>query len=154
MKEMDRADPTISKRAVPPSLYNELRRGFHPFNLAVAVGVAIAGAALSLLPIVADALRDLTGLKTPTDAAWVAVVLFAVVTSMHVAGHAYFGWRFGRGLSAEQVGDHGAAVRLLGPASNARFGHFDPHGIAADALIRCKAVLSKADQLPPSRDRM
>jgi hypothetical protein len=109
-----------------PSLASELKRSFLPFNLAVA---AATGAAAGLAALLITGSAELGALA--------GAAVLALVTLLHASAHAYFGWRFGRGLRASARGDHARARRLLAPV--VRLGHYDPDGVARAALERERA---------------
>jgi hypothetical protein len=70
-----------------------------------------------------------------------ALVLFVIITGMHTAVHAYFGWRFDRGIRAAADDDHARALRLLAPVERPGMGHYDREGRARAALAACRAAL-------------
>ncbi|MFN7971592.1 MAG: hypothetical protein U0166_04470 [Acidobacteriota bacterium] len=107
-----------------PSLLGELRRGFSTGNLATAIAVAVPVA----LAVVA--------FGTIATAVVSGVAAFVAITALHVALHAYFGWRFERGMAALHAGDAPRARRLLGIVAMRGIDHYDPDGAVRDALSR------------------
>ena len=105
-----------------PTLNSELRRGLHPLNLLVALGTALAAAALVWL----------AGWERSAPIA--ALATFALVTLMHTALHAYFGWRIQRGIQALRHGDHARALRLLSVLRKPGMEHYDPRGTVRQVL--------------------
>ena len=118
-----------------PTLRGELRRGFDRFNLGVGAltGIAAgAGAGSGIAPLLAEPW---------TQATVTALVVFSLITSLHVAVHGYFGWRFERGLRASRQGQHARAAALLAPAARKNLAHYDLGGHAARALLEARASL-------------
>jgi hypothetical protein len=122
-----------------PSLFSELRRSLSLYNLTVA---GLVGAASGLFVYVLCATRMLPGSEAfdgePLAIA-VGILGFLSVASIHSAMHAYFGWRFGRGLRASLSGDTRLAARLLAPVERVGLDHYDPTGSARRALEACRA---------------
>ena len=115
-----------------PTLRSELRRGLGAYNLAVA-----------LVPGVAAGLASL-GLFPPLTAAGMGTLVFASVTLLHTAAHAWFGWKLGRGVEAHRAGRHEDAVSRLAVLERRGVGHYDPEGVAARALASSRAALLAA----------
>jgi hypothetical protein len=65
-----------------------------------------------------------------------ATVFFVLTTALHTAVHAWFGWRFQRGIEASQRGDHVLARRLLSPVTRRGMSHYDEEGHARAAYDR------------------
>ena len=64
-----------------------------------------------------------------------------LTTGLHTAGHAYFGWRFERGIDASRQGEHERAIALLSVVEKKEMDHFDPEGYALAALKRSRELL-------------
>jgi hypothetical protein len=75
---------------------------------------------------------------------------FLSVALVHSAMHAYFGWRFGRGLRASLAGDLRLATRLLAPLDRIGLDHYDPTGSARRALEASRAPA--AADIPPKKE--
>lgn len=122
-----------------PSFSVELRRGVNAYNLrigalagaggGIALGAATATGAFPMVVPVAD-----PHLALVAQSAGAALATFVFATVLHTAVHAYFGWRFGRGIAASEEGRHAEAIALLSPVTLAGMDHYDPGGHASRAL--------------------
>jgi hypothetical protein len=122
-----------------PSFAVELRRGLNAYNLRVgaltgagggiALGAATASGAFPMVVAMAD-----PRLALLAQSAVGALATFVFTTALHTAVHAYFGWRFGRGIAASEEGRHAEAIALLSPVTMAGMDHYDPGGHASRAL--------------------
>ncbi len=130
---------TEPRPGAEPSFRRGLRTGVSAFNVAVGGGVALVGGTATLVATRADLLPDLTGHDGWWESGGVALGLFTAITAFHTALHAYFGWRFGRGLAAHRAGDHARAARLLAPIARAGMEHYDEGGIGARTLTESRA---------------
>ena len=65
----------------------------------------------------------------------VTVGLFCAISLPHIATHAYFGWRFQRGVASLANGDVERALRLLAIVDRPGIEHYDEHGTVR-ALVR------------------
>ncbi|MEW6281859.1 MAG: hypothetical protein AB1758_24850 [Candidatus Eremiobacterota bacterium] len=122
-----------------PTLTDELRRGVNPFNLKVGVLSALALGALSYPAARAGWLPAV--LPAWQQALAVTGLLFALVTLLHTAAHGFMGWLFERGLAAHCRGDLRRAAWLLAPAEWRGMDHYDPNGVALEALRDCRSRL-------------
>ncbi|MGE0492461.1 MAG: hypothetical protein AB7S38_24820 [Vulcanimicrobiota bacterium] len=122
----------------PPSFASEFKRGLNAFNLTVG-GVTSVAVALGLYL----AAPDLLGLGQAGQATVGGLLTMLLTTGLHTAGHAYFGWRFERGIAAHQRGDHRAAVGLLAVVEKHEMDHFDPEGYALRALQSSRVALEE-----------
>lgn len=120
-----------------PTFSGEFRRGVNAFNLSVGFMTSLTTGVLSfyLLP-------DLFDLGLLTQALLAAMIMMFLTTGLHTAGHAYFGWRFERGIEAHNMGDHAKAVALLSVVEKKEMDHFDPAGFALRSLQASRAALS------------
>lgn len=109
-----------------PSAASELRRAFNAHNLGVAALAAVAVGG------------GLAGLDEGLLAAQATVAAFTLITLMHAALHAWFGWRLGRGLRALAQGNTARACALLGILDRPGAAHYDPHGHARTALAQAR----------------
>lgn len=113
-----------------PTLSGELKRGVNPFNLkfggvaAVLLGAGL-GAALQSWPWAIG----LTG------------GLFVALTLLHTLAHGLMGWIFERGLKLHCQQDYRRAARWLGLAAQPGMDHYDPNGVALEALRDCRQRL-------------
>ena len=115
-----------------PTLASELRRGVNPYNLrygALAAAVLGLGSALFL--------PDL-GYGRLGQGAMVVVGLFVLLTLLHTLAHALMGWVFERGLALHCRGEYRAAARWLALAAQPGMDHYDPQGVALQALRECQ----------------
>lgn len=125
-----------------PTAASELRRGLNTYNLMVGAVAAIALGAITLVATRAGVAPDLFLLGAGTQALAAALGLFVIITGMHTATHAYFGWRFARGIRAAAAGQHARAARLLAPVERAGMRHYDPDGHARTTLDASRTALS------------
>jgi hypothetical protein len=106
-----------------PTLKGELARGVNPFNLKFgAVAALLLGAGLGLF---------LGSWK------WgVALVLglFVALTVVHTMAHGLMGWVFERGLKLHCQGEYKRAIPWLSLSEKAGMDHYDPNGLALEAL--------------------
>jgi hypothetical protein len=123
-----------------PTAASELRRGLNPYNLMVGAMAALALGAVTLVATRGGALPDLFLLGAGRQALAAALGLFVIITGMHTATHAYFGWRFARGIRAADAGQHARAARLLAPAGRPGMRHYDPGGHAHRVLDASRAA--------------
>jgi hypothetical protein len=121
-------------RAGEVTLRSELRRGVNAFNLAVG---AVLGAAAGV------AVYALFGAGALAVA--VALGVFGFTTGLHTAAHAYYGWRFERGIRASREGDHARAVALLGAVARRGMDHYDEAGAARRALAASQTAVDQGD---------
>ena len=119
-----------------PTLKGELRRGVNAFNLSVGLVTSLAVSLLSYF-----VMPDLFKIGILQQSVLLGVATMILTTGLHTAGHAYFGWRFEKGVSASQSGQHEQAVRLLSVVEKKEMDHFDPHGVALQALQKSRQVL-------------
>jgi len=120
------------------SLAAEVRRGFNAYNLTVGAATALA-AAIAVFVF----LPDISGEGRVAQALTTGLVLFALITALHTGGHAYFGWRFGRGVRAARAGDHELAILLLRPLDRRGMDHYDPASIGRDALAMSRNAVAR-----------
>jgi hypothetical protein len=125
-----------------PTLASELRRGLNAYNLAVGALSALALGAGLLVTTRIGVVPDVLARGATLQALAAALALFVVITGLHTATHAYFGWRFDRGIRAAGAGDHPRAVRLLGRVEQRGMSHYDPEGAARRALDASRAALA------------
>ena len=121
-----------------PTLRSELRRGVSPYNLGVAfiasLIIAVVESALrraGVIPLIASS--DLA------QALAVGATLFAAISAMHIAAHAYFGWRFERGVAALANGSVTRALRLLEIADRKGMEHYDEQGAVRRLVAKIRA---------------
>lgn len=119
-----------------PTFKGELRRGVNAFNLSVGLATSLAAATLSYFQF-----PDLWALGPTLQAALVGILTMFLTTGLHTAGHAYFGWRFEQGVRAHSEGRFPDAVRLLAVVEKKEMDHFDPDGVALDALRSSRRAL-------------
>ena len=124
-----------------PTAASELRRGLGRSNLLVGAAAALGLGAATLLATLTGLAPAVVRLGAGTQALAVALALFVIITALHAAAHAYFGWRFGRGIVAAAAGHHARAIRLLAPVERAGMGHYDPGGDARRTLDEARARL-------------
>ena len=101
----------------------ELRRGVNPYNLKFGALAALGlGCAL--------------GWQTGSwqQGALTVAFLFVLLTALHTLAHGFMGWVFERGLAAHCRGDYARAARWLALADKPGMDHYDPQGIALQAL--------------------
>lgn len=110
-----------------PTFAAELRRGVNRYNLMVG---ATASLALGAVAILAGASWKL-GLL-------VCLALFLALTLLHTLAHATMGLVFERGLQAHCRGNYRQAERWLTPAAWKGMDHYDPNGVARQALEECR----------------
>jgi hypothetical protein len=111
-----------------PTLRSELRRGVSAYNLGVAFVAAILISAFEYGLSLAGFVPVLIGATPVTQAFVTGAGLFTVISLMHIAVHAYFGWRFQRGVAAFAEGDPVKALRLLAIAERPGMDHYDEQG--------------------------
>ncbi|HVT01850.1 MAG TPA: hypothetical protein VHL58_00570 [Thermoanaerobaculia bacterium] len=123
-----------------PSLLMELRRGLNLYNLSVGfvTAVALGAATFFFIP-------DLFDIGRGVQSILAALASFLLITAIHTATHAYFGWRFGRGVTASRAGDHRRATALLSPLDRQGLDHYDISTAARQALSRSRAALENSD---------
>lgn len=114
-----------------PSLHSELRRAFNAYNLGVAALAAVAVGGV------------FAGLGVPMLGLKCAAAAFVLITLLHAAMHAWFGWRLGRGLSALEQGDPARACALLALLDRPGMDHYDPEGHARTALAQARQMAPK-----------
>lgn len=129
---------------------SELRRGLSTDNLRVAALAAAGLGGGALVATAGGAAPDVLGHGAIAQALATAAALFVAITALHAAAHAYFGWRFERGLRAAAAGEHRRAARLLGPVSRPGMDHYDLDGAARRALLSARGSLA-APRPPASR---
>ncbi len=117
-----------------PTLKSELRRGVNAFNLTVGFLTSITLGALAYFTV--------PPLHSLTHSGLLALLVMFLTTGLHTAGHAYFGWRFEKGIRAFQEGRFQEAVMLLGVVERKEMDHFDPDGVALRALQESRAMLA------------
>ena len=120
-----------------PSFRSELKRGLNLYNLSVGFMTAVTVGATSffLIPDLSDRGRGVQSIV-------VALAVFLLITGIHTAAHAYFGWRFGRGVAASRAGDHRRAAALLASLDRRGMDHYDISSAARRALVRSRAALA------------
>ena len=118
-----------------PTFRTELRRGFSLYNLSVGLlaAVAIGGAHFALTS--AGAFPLFVAERPFLESLLVTGGLFAAISLPHIAAHAYFGWRFERGIACFANGDFEKALRLLAIVERSGIEHYDLHG-GVRALVR------------------
>ena len=124
-----------------PTVSSELRRALDRVSLMVGAVAALALGAATLLATLGGLAPDLLGLGTAAQALAVALGLFVIITGMHTAAHAYFGWRLARGVRAAAAGRYADAVRLLSPVERSGMRHYDLDGDAQRSLEQARANL-------------
>ncbi len=141
---------TTAQTTSLPTLVSELRRGFNAFNMGVGLVSAVALALLvyaltlnDIIPIV------ITRGGAALQAYEAGLILFSIITALHVVMHAYFGWRFERGIAALKAGDKIGALRLLGIAEKPGMEHYDENGQVRAALKTLKQPSSSPLCDPP-----
>ena len=120
------------------SLRSELHRSFNRQNLITAALVTVSVTAPAAGLGAGGVLPDFSGLGWIIQALLAGVAAGLAITLLHAAMHAYFGWRFGRGVQAVNQGRDTQARRLLTPAASWAM-HYDPAGLARAALERAGA---------------
>ena len=116
--------------AAPPSLRSELRRSLTASNLLTAALPPVALLLIAVLAMPDDPLKAVL----PAMLLWFASVI------LHAGVHAYFGWRYQRGLQSLECGHLQRARKLLAPALTAWGCHYDPAGIARRACHAAAAT--------------
>lgn len=125
----------------PPTLASEFKRGLNAFNLSVGFVTAVAGSGVAYALTRQLLIPDLFARGPGFQALLAGLLLMTLTTGLHTAGHAYFGWRFERGLRAFAKGDYPLAVRLLAVVEKPEMDHFDPEGYALKALQESRSFL-------------
>jgi hypothetical protein len=143
--------------AATPTLRSELRRGVNAYNLSVAFGTSLVIAAIELA-LSRFGVVPLIVTSHLGQALTIGISLFLIISMMHIAAHAYFGWRFERGVAALSSGSVTRAMQLLGIAERPGMDHYDEEGAVRRLLqkIRSGEITSSAlpaapGQKPPSR---
>ena len=116
-----------------PTLKGELRRGVNAFNLTVGFLTSITLGTLAYFTV--------PPLHSVTQSGLLALLVMFLTTGLHTAGHAYFGWRFEKGIRAFQEGRYEEAVMLLGVVEKKEMDHFDPDGVALKALQESRTMM-------------
>jgi hypothetical protein len=130
-----------------PTAASEFRRGLDPYNLMVGGAAAIVLGAATLVVTLAGVAPDLVARGAAVQAVAAAFGLFVIITGMHTGTHAYFGWRFARGIRAAGAGEHARAACLLAPIERLGMSHYDPGGHAQRTLAASRAALGAAASL-------
>lgn len=118
-----------------PTLRSELRRGVNAYNLGVALLAAILISSAEYVLSGAGLLPLLLSERPLVQALVVGSILFFVTTFLHIAAHAYFGWRFQRGVAALAAGNTTQALRLLAIVERPGIDHYDIQGSVRE-LVR------------------
>lgn len=130
---------TMLNDSRPPTLRSELRRGFNAYNLSVSAGTAaVVGLALYALTS-SGAIPDHLGRAPWVAAAIGALATFLSIAVFHAAIHAYFGWRFQRGMQALARSELRKAEKFLKVYEWPGMDHYDPDGHARAALLKCRS---------------
>ena len=121
-----------------PTFWGELKRGVNLFNLSVGIvtSVTVAGLMYTFVP------EPLFALGRGGQALAAGATMMFLTTGLHTAGHAYFGWRFERGIQASRQGEHDRAIALLSVVEKKEMDHFDPEGHALTALRLSREALT------------
>jgi len=113
-----------------PTLRGELKRGVNLFNLKFgAVAAVLLGAGLG------------AALGSRQYALGVTIGLFVALTLLHTLAHGCMGWVFERGLKLHCQQDYRRAARWLAMAAQPGMDHYDPNGVALEALRDCRQRL-------------
>jgi len=118
-----------------PTLRTELRRGVSPYNLAVGLlAASVIGCTHFALTSV-GAFPIFVAQRPLLESFLVTGGLFGAISLPHIGAHAYFGWRFQRGVAFFTNGDFEGALRLLAIVERPGIEHYDPQG-GVRALVR------------------
>lgn len=114
-----------------PTFQAELKRGVNPYNLSVGAISSIGLGSLVGLSGLLPGSRWTAGILT-------SLALFLALTLLHTLAHATMGFLFERGLEAHCRGNFRQAKRWLAPAAWKGMEHYDPNGVALQALQECR----------------
>ena len=123
-----------------PTLAGELRRGVNPYNLKFGLVAAVLLSAAVAALTWQGWFPDLAG-GALRQGGYCLVGLFVVVTAIHTVAHGLMGWVFQVGLRYHCRGDFRRAARWLALAERPGMDHYDPHGVALEALRDCRGRL-------------
>lgn len=124
-----------------PTLSGELKRGVNPYNLTFGAVASLCLGGGTVFLASHDYIPDM-GLGAWGLGLAVVVGLFILFTAMHTFAHGLMGWVFERGLALHCQGDLKSARRWLALAERPGMDHYDPNGIALEALRDCRRQLA------------
>jgi len=119
-----------------PGARSELKRALNRYNLTVGFGAAFTLALLSIFAMRLEGFSLLFGETALDQGVMIGIAAFLLITLLHTTVHVFFGWRFGRGLTAARSGDYAKAARLLRFRRRRGAEHYDPENHALNALTR------------------
>ncbi len=142
MSETNSASGCAGDAEGAPTLVGELKRGVNPYNLTFGGIAAIALGLLSTLATYQGWVPDL-GWGAMGQGLAVMASLFFLLTLFHTIAHALMGWVFEIGLKAHCDQNYPKAARWLALAERPGMDHYDPHGVALEALRDARVHLGR-----------
>jgi len=111
-----------------PTLRTELRRGVSAYNLGVGLLAAFVIGCTHFALTSAGAFPLFVAQRPLLESLLVTGGLFGAISLPHIGAHAYFGWRFQRGVAFFTDGDLEKSLRLLAIVERPGIEHYDAHG--------------------------